>query len=92
VNWRLLVLPNFAMILIWALFVPRTFLPGVVAFWTLQALWTGFTVWRWCVVMKRAAIDADRKYDLVGKFRLAREYRNTESATAALNHKKKKNG
>ncbi len=91
-NYRLLLLPNFVTIAAWMALIPRG--NGMIegGFWSLQVAWVAFVAWRWWVVMKQAAIEQDRKYDRAGKFRLAREYWSTESATAALNRKKKKHG
>ncbi|EQB15612.1 hypothetical protein [Sphingobium lactosutens] len=91
-NYRLLLIPNFATIAIWMTLFSRGNVVAEGVFWSAQAAWVAFVGWRWWVVMKRASIEQDRKYDRVGKFRLAREYWNTESATAALDRKKKTHG
>ena len=58
-------------------------------FWAFFVSWTAFTFWRWWIFMRVVAHDADRKFDRVGKFKLAREYWDSESASAAAARKKK---
>ncbi len=48
-----------------------------------------FVTCRYFVVMKAQAVERDRKYDDDGKFKLASEYHQTESATAAAEKKRK---
>ena len=88
-NYRLLLIPQFVVIGAWLLLFSRENLYAEVAFWSLQAVWVAFIAWRWWGVMKRASAVQDRKYDRSGKFRLAREYWNTESATAAKDRDRK---
>ena len=47
-----------------------------------------FVTWRYFVVMKAQAVERDRAYDENGKFKLASEYHQTESATAAAERKR----
>jgi len=89
-NYRLLLLPQFVVIGIWLLLFSREGLFAEVFFWGLHALWVAFIAWRWLIVIKQAAAIQDRKYDSVGKFRLAREYWNTESVTASGDMAKRK--
>ena len=88
-NVRVLVLP--IMVPGFAMAFYRT-VPVAILFWLWFAFWSAFVSWRWWIYMRAASAMADKKYDRIGKFRLAREYWNTESATAALNRKKKKHG
>jgi hypothetical protein len=91
-NYRLLLIPQFLVIGLWLLLFSRNNLFAEMIFWSLQVIWVAFIAWRWWVGMMEASAVQDRKYDLRGKFRLAREYWNTESATAARNRKKKSHG
>jgi len=54
------------------------------------ALWTGFVFWRGWLYFKEACREGDRRFDRQGKFRLGREYHDTESATAAAEKKRRK--
>ncbi|MFC3784548.1 hypothetical protein ACFONB_05935, partial [Sphingopyxis italica] len=47
-----------------------------------------FVTWRYFVVMKAQAVKNDRAYDEDGKFKLASEYHQSESATAAAERKR----
>jgi hypothetical protein len=47
-----------------------------------------FVTWRYLVVIKAQAVEHDRAYDEDGKFKLAPEYHQTESATAAAERKR----
>ena len=91
-NHRLLLIPHIVGAIVWLLLLSRGNMLIQVAFLGTQVAWIAFVGWRWWRFMTRASAEQDRKYDRVGKFRLAREYWNTESATAALNRKKKKHG
>lgn len=46
-----------------------------------------FVTWRFFVVMKAQITECDREYDEDRKFKLASEYYQTESATAAAERK-----
>ena len=88
-NYRLLLIPQFVVIGAWLLLFSRENLYAEVTFWVLQAVWVAFIAWREWGAMKRASDIQDRKYDRAGKLRLAREYRDTESATAAKDRDRK---
>jgi len=45
--------------------------------------WITFVAWRGIRMLKASAIQGDRNYDRAGKFKLASEYHETMSATAA---------
>ncbi len=49
-----------------------------------------FVSWRFFVVMRASAIESDRTYDQEAKFKLASEYHQTESATAAAERKRER--
>jgi hypothetical protein len=53
--------------------------------------WYAFVGWRYWLYMREVSTEADRQYDRVGKFQLAKEYHGTESATA-VRDRKLKNG
>lgn len=65
----------------------RTMLTIIVASLLSLATLT-FVTWRYFVVMKAQAIKSDRAYDEDGKFKLASEYHQSESATAAAERKR----
>jgi NhaP-type Na+/H+ and K+/H+ antiporter len=61
----------------------------VVATWFV--VWSLFVSWRYWLYMREMSVEADKNYDRVGKYSLAKEYHGTESATAAR-ARKTKNG
>ena len=54
--------------------------------------WTTFVFWRWYLHVKNVSRDSDRHYDRTGKYRLSKEYHDSESATAARDRKVGRNG
>jgi hypothetical protein len=46
-----------------------------------------FVTWRFCIVLKKDAAKSDGLYDHIGKYELASEYHQTESATATAKRK-----
>ena len=52
--------------------------------------WFAFVGWRFWVVLRAESRVADRDYDHRGKYRLAREYHQTESATATTERKRRR--
>ena len=46
-------------------------------------VWHGFVFWRGWLCLKQASAKADEDYCRVGKYRLAKDYHDSESATAA---------
>lgn len=60
--------------------------------WIWFTLWTSFVAWRYWLYMTEVSAVADEHYDRKGKFKLAREYHETESATAIRKRKKKQHG
>ncbi|MBB4631908.1 hypothetical protein [Sphingosinicella soli] len=51
--------------------------------------WNLFVFWRYWIFLKVVSRKADEQYDKVGKFNLANEYHDTESATAAGERKRR---
>ncbi len=90
-GWRAFVLPPGLLFFAGEICFGRNILV-VVPTILLSLAWTVFVFWRWWVYAKELSIDGDRRYDRVGKFKLASEYHRTESVTAARARKKKKNG
>ncbi len=86
-NWYASSLPG-ALPLFPSMFFDNSTVWAVAWIWFL--LWEGFVFWRWWVYMKVEAERSDRAYDRKGKFRLSREYWDTESATASRARKAKK--
>lgn len=64
--------------------VRQSVVPLVIA----TVLWWAFIGWRGFRLMKASGIRGDRHYDRVGKLKLAKEYRDTLSATGSkkMNH------
>ncbi len=58
--------------------------------WGWFGLWNSFVVWRYWVYVREVSREADKQYDRAGKFRLAEEYHDTESATASSERKRRK--
>lgn len=58
--------------------------------WGWFGLWNSFIIWRCWVYVREVSREADRQYDRAGKFRLAEEYHDTESSTAAAERKCRK--
>jgi hypothetical protein len=52
-------------------------------------LWNIFVFWRYWRYLKLISEEGDRSYDDEGKFRLAKEYHDTESATAAAKRRRR---
>jgi len=57
--------------------------------WAWFGAWTIFVFWRWWIYIKMESRKSDLQYDRKGKFRLSREYHDTESATAAKERKRR---
>ena len=53
------------------------------------ALWTGFYLWAFVVAVRMFAREGDVNYDRRGKYKLSKEYWDTESATSAKAKKSK---
>ena len=79
-NYRTLTLPAFLPML--AAMLLDSPVPLSIG-WVWLVAWSGFVAWRWWTLIKIESKRADRAYDRDGKFKLSREYWDTESATAA---------
>jgi hypothetical protein len=87
-KYKLLVLPIVALGLFLSLvFGPRH--PAWIVLPPFAILWLGFIAWRGWRLMKSSAMRSDRSFDRKGKFALADEYHNTESATATKLRKRR---
>ena len=53
------------------------------------AMWCAFVAWRWWIYMREASAAQDKKFDKRGKYKLGKEYLDTESATATRQRKGK---
>jgi len=85
-------LPAIAFVLVHATVLPD--LPLAIL-WLCVGLLTAWAVmvhWRGWLVFKAFARSSDRQYDRKDKFALPPEYRDTESATAAAERRKKSHG
>jgi hypothetical protein len=84
-NWRALPLPGMLPMLV-APYFDSTAL--WVSAWAWFLLWSAFVRWRWWLHMRCVSKRADRAYDRQGKYRLSRDYYDSESATSAKARKK----
>ena len=60
--------------------------------WAWFGLWNSFVAWRYWMYLKELSREGDEKYDREGKFHLANEYHETESATAVADRKRSDRG
>lgn len=58
--------------------------------WGWFGLWNLFIFWRFWFYLREISREGDRHYDRVGKYRLDKEYHDTESATSAAERKRRK--
>lgn len=84
-QFKVLLLPSVIPLLAMVLIGPAPVTSAIA--WVWFGLWNGFVFWRCCIYLKEALRQADAKYDRIGKFDLAPEYHDTESATAAAERK-----
>lgn len=75
-------------ILPWMLVAAHRSMLTIVVAATLSLAALIFVTWRFFVVMKAQAVERDLAYDEDGKFKLASEYHQAESATAAAERKR----
>ena len=91
-NHKLLFLP---VVIVWLVMLlafgdaARTFF-ALVLLSVITAAWVGFISWRGYRLGRATTTAADRVYDRKTKYSLSKEYWDTESATAALRRKRKK--
>lgn len=89
VNYKLLFLPIVLPATLIALLAER----GSWLWWpfgALSVIWMSFISWRGFRVGMAASKAADLQYDRKGKLNLSEEYWNTESATKALRHRRRR--
>ena len=87
VRARAVVLPALIPAMLTAMFEANPIMFGVATTWFVA--WCAFVAWRYSIYMREVSTEADRHYDQIGKFQLASEYHETESATSARGRKTK---
>ena len=89
VRARVVVLPALIPAMLTAMIEANPIVFGVTIAWFVA--WSAFVAWRYWIYMREVSAQADRHYDQIGKFQLASEYHDTESATS-VRGRKMKNG
>ena len=88
VQWKVLSLPAILPLLV-ILIIGKTRDLAIVG-WAWFIAWNVFVLWRMWLYLKEESASADAHYDDAGKFRLSKEYHDTESATAARKRRRRR--